>query len=363
MRIAIVNWPINDVGGINTWISNIHLGLTYLGHEVRIYHCTPQLRYECHPTEPIRKRRFCILPGDHLSYRDEDLLGQTIDTLNSYDIVIFGHTSPHPTASQLNKPNSAGWMRIYSMVTAKKVVVFHDAKWRKTNEWFSDVRGQVDLAVAAQRHFMPSLRDWADGRCKTIWEYFPMPTVSPPPLIQPEERSGRGIIFTQWIKWKNHRKFLPFLEKIITGFDLYGGGIEYHYAQSYGEMEFIRDTTANYGPEDARHVYHGFVPNNECMEALSRAHLAMDLSYRGYTNMSHWEPLWHGTPSFVEERVLDDQFCMLPRELCESYRLDESVVRRVDDFVLDPRKLAEAQSWVADKCAPHKVASRILEHL
>jgi hypothetical protein len=355
MNIAIVNWPLNDVGGINSWIENFMTGCRFLGHNVQLFHVTAQTRYQC-GDEPIHRKRYTVLPGAHLSYRED--ADEVVEVLNQFDLVVFGHTSPHPTMETLSKPNPEGWMDIYSDVSVKKIVIFHDAKWRKTNDWFDEVRGNVDLAVAAQHHFVPSAEDWANGQCPVIWEYFPMATTEPPSVhIQ---RDHCGVIITQWLKWKRHDKLIPMLKHINVPMHMYGGGMEYHNLRKTDEWQAnVVDLVK--GDGNGLHRYLGFIPYADAMDALSRALFSIDLSYRGYTNMSHWEPMWYGTPNFVESRIFEDEFCEVPRDLCEPFDLDESLPDQINSFQFDLTKVELAQKFVRDNCAPQNVARRILD--
>ena len=91
--------------------------------------------------------------------------------------------------------------------------------------------------------------------------------------------------------------------------------------------------------------------------------MAIDLSTRGYTNMSHWEPLWYGTPNFIERRVSLDDFCQLPLEYCEIYDLDDSLPDRINSFEPDLDKLMAGQEWMEQRCSAKRVAERLIGEL
>ncbi|PHR92004.1 MAG: hypothetical protein COA69_09570 [Robiginitomaculum sp.] len=360
MKIAIVNWPINDVGGINSWITNFRLGCEYLGHEVQVFHLTAKTRYKCSETEEIRKTRCCILRGVHRSYRESP--DDIIQELNSYDCVIYGSTSPHPTNATLADKGHMNWIKIYEGVTVPSCVIFHDAKWEKTNNWYPRVRGMVDWTIAAQKCFVPSMERWADGQCQTDWEYFPMSTVAlTAPAGGPRHN---GVIITQWLQWKKHKFFIPMLGDVHVPMAMFGNGIEYCYIRKTDEWKAnVYDHVKQEGLPESIHRFWGFVPYEDVMLSLRNAKFSIDLSFRGYTNMSHWEPFWHGTPNFVERRVMEHPHCMLPPEYVEVFDLDESLPERLNSFVPDMDKTAKAQQWVFDKCAPQNVAQRILRKL
>src|SRR5690606_10190846 len=104
-------------------------------------------------------------------------------------------------------------------------VIFHDAKWKKTNEWFAEVSGYVDHAIAAQHLFLPSIEEWASGKTACRWKYFPMPDLTPPAIQQKDEY---GVIITQWIQWKRHKDLVPMLPNVRLPMMMFGDGIEYH---------------------------------------------------------------------------------------------------------------------------------------
>ena len=91
MKIAMVSWLINDVGGINSWGENAITGLRRLGHTVKFFHSSPQIRLGCDPDVKVRRGvRYDLLPGTHLSYH-ADFVADSIAALNEVDLIIFLH--------------------------------------------------------------------------------------------------------------------------------------------------------------------------------------------------------------------------------------------------------------------------------
>jgi len=323
--VAIVTWPINDVGGINSWCINFCKALASFGVPYQVYYATAQTRFGCDPDKPLVKARHSLLPAIHLSYRKE-LLRTTIRELNQYSLIVMLHPSPHPTRANANKPDSANWMKLYRDTTAKKLVIFHDANWRKTNEWFADVADHVDAAIAAQKLFIHSLMDYP-ADCPKTWEYFPLDLEKGRLFNKPlADRTG-GIVCTQWLKWKNHHKFLPQLPEIKEPIDLYGNGQEYYTLKKTGVFQKVIRYDAGTGDthnKSSLHNFRGFEPYESVLKSMGSKKYSIDLSTKGYTNMTHWEPLTMRTISMVERRVFDHPDNMIPHDCCQHYDLDNA---------------------------------------
>ncbi len=114
MKIAVVTWIINDVGGINSWTENFILGLKQLGHTPQLYYGSHQGKLACDPNRKVmRSRRWHLLPSQHLSYRPEQVK-VSVQTLNSHDLIVFAHPSPHPTKSNTqSKDHGRLWQEFY----------------------------------------------------------------------------------------------------------------------------------------------------------------------------------------------------------------------------------------------------------
>ncbi len=369
-KIAIVSFPLNDVGGIDSWCINIITGFRRLGHTVQLYHATPKTRYKCDPEKPYQTKRYTVLPGLHLGYRDE-LLDDNIEALNQYDLVIFLHPAPHPTSENMNYPDIYNWKELYKRVHCRKLMIFHDALWEKTNDWIDGVADHVDGVMAAQHHFMPAVERYLKETEKSLiswWEYFPLDV--PPRKDYKDYDNGYGIVATQWLAWKNHRKFLPMLADVKPRIHFFGAGIEYHYAVRDGDFQkygVLDATKASINEETTyRHVYWGFVPYAEVLNRMSTASFSIDLSTRGYTNMTHWEPLLYGTVSMMSQEVFDDEFNEIPRECTWVYEFDKlpqeiEMLMGLKGMRKDIAK--NGYDFVKDTCDCEKVAERILENM
>jgi hypothetical protein len=350
LKIAVVHWPLNDVGGIDSWCKNFVVALGRLGIPNRTYYATPQGRYGCSPDVELVKARHVLLRATHLSYR-RDLLAGSLRELNGYDLIVMIHPSPHPTRKVMASKDPRGWMELYRGTRPPKLVIFHDANWRKTNPWFAEVADHVDAAAAAQRLFVASVEDYP-AACPKRWDYFPL-DLSVGARLRSRVRGRRGVIVcTQWLKWKNHHRLLPHLPRVLPPVSLYGAGQEYYTLKKSGVFQTVVGTdhvTGEVYDPSGRHHYHGFVPYERVLGAMSRSVASLDLSTKGYTNMTHWEPLAVGTLSLIERRVAEHPDNQIPADCCVPYDLD-SVADDVNRVVSSPRMpvVRAADSFIKD---------------
>jgi hypothetical protein len=345
-KIALVFFPINDVGGLMTWNKQIQVGFKRLGIETMLFYATPGLRYGCSPDEDIKKERWTMIRGWHLSYNNK-YLKQSLEILNSFDAVIFTKSSPHPTKDNLANPDILNWVALYTEVKPPKVVVFHDALWQKTNEWSKEVAPFVDVCIAAQKKFMASVEAYPGGSVK-YWDYFPL-DLEASKSLNLYQKQNFGMVATQWIKWKNHHKLLPMLPEIKVPIYLFGAGMEWHYlkktpeylagigedwkmsGKDWTEPNWLPDGGLNFAKitglikhnEESPHKMIGNIRYEELQKVFARALFSIDLSTRGYTNYTHFEPLAYRTFSWIERRVLEDPDNTIPDNCCLCYDMDQ----------------------------------------
>lgn len=361
MKIAIVNWLINDCGGIISYGENLIDGLRMNGHEVEFFYATQQARLNCNPKLKIRRGvRYDLLPSFHLSYQDK-FLNDTIKTLNLFDLIIFLHPSPHPTKANFESLYCHNWKKLYTDTTPKNIVIFHDRKWQVNNYWFSKVSDHVDFIIAAQKHFMPSVLKYP-AKCKKIWEYFPLCLDTEFP-----NKENFGIVCTQWIPGKNHKKTIPLLKKVIMPMKLFGNGIEYCKLRAngilYAQIKF--DYTENIKcNENSLHEFFGFIEYSELMLQMKKAICSIDWSYAGMTNMTHWEPLCSKTINVVESRTYHDSNNTIPKNCMIEYN-SETYYETLNEIYKNGFSYYEkiiSEGWKFVQIASkEKVAKRILE--
>lgn len=363
MKIAVVHWIVNDVGGINSWTENFIVGLRRLGHVVQLFYGSHQQSLGCLPdSKVLRSKRWHLLPSIHLSYRDQDVL-QSIRALNEFDLIVFAHPSPHPTKCNLSVKSPKGWQKFYTETTPKKISVFHDRHWDRSNPWIAEVKECIDYTHAAQHHFLSCVKSLQCKNCG--WGLFPLLIADS--SLPSTSRVRRWILATQWLAIKNHRRLIPHLERLELPLHSYGSGQTYH--TLLPEIKRVYKEDKHYGKlhnPKSQHVHFGHQEYRSLINAMRRSWFSLDMSIQGMTNMTHWEPMTVGCISVLEKRVLEDPFCEIPSDCCLSFSLDTLLddlnsIGRTSSSCL---KKIQLSAWnLVQQCECSKIAKQILSRV
>jgi hypothetical protein len=366
MKIVMINWPINNIGGIATWAIYMRDALIEMGHKVTCLHLGETFSRD--KVEPVDLFEGGVkLAGRYITLGSEERVSQLMDWVNKQELVIFVHPSPHPTKHQLSvKTGGYLWMQVYKNLTVPSVVVFHDNMWERTNSWLEDVAPHINKIFCDQAFHMDSASRFP-GSPKLVHGHFPLPVPATPPSNK-VERNGRFVMMTQWIGWKRHEEFLPHLPESPVEYDIFGDGIKYCYARRDSDVfkKHISDLTRGVLAPDERAKYHGCVSHQEILGFLTRSSAAVDFSKRGYVNFTHWEPLLHGAASFVHQDVLRLKSCKLPRKALVIPFNDVNFNDQVSAFLDMPEKEIVARrllgwEFCREFLEPKKVATSLLE--
>jgi hypothetical protein len=363
VKIAIVHWIVNDVGGINSWTENFIIGLRRLGHECQLYYGSHQRQLGCSPDHKVpRSRRWHLLPAKLLSYHPV-LLASSIRTLNTYDLIVFAHPSPHPTKGNTEIDSPKGWQAFYRNTKPFKISVFHDRHWDRTNAWIAEVRDCVGYAHAAQHHFVNAVAKFTEDKIPFGWSLFPLLI---PETLPPKEKIRRFVLATQWLALKNHRFLIPHLNSLKFPLHSYGSGQTYH--KLLPEMKRVyredhhQDKVAIYNPKSS-HIHWGHCEYRQMLNAMKRAWFSLDMSIQGMTNMTHWEPMTVGTLSVMERRVIEDEFCEIPEDCCISFSIDDVVeeLNKIGKTSTSILLKIQQKAWkMIQKCNCQTIAKQIL---
>lgn len=305
-KVMLVNWPLLDVGGITTWSHQIIKGFERNGFQADHYYATRTGNFKCSEDgfTPIgnKFKRGEKIPSKTIGFAGDSNINYFKNLCLNYDYVLFVHPSPHPNKANLAAKDMEDWKRLYIECPIPRVVIFHDKKWHKTNQWFLDVIEDVDVVLAAQHNFIESVHDYCNHRrddIKRDWLFFPMDTslaVSINGGIK-NQRKNKLCMMPQWIKWKNHNKILEVADKIKTPIHFYNGGMEYHklcklkmWADSI-RIDWVEDEYVN---KEALHEYHGFVTYEEVLKQYQECLGSIDLTTRTYQNYTHHESSLYG---------------------------------------------------------------------
>jgi len=325
MKIAMVTFPVLDIGGITSWADEFAKGAKRNGHDLESFYAVSGKKYDCSESEyvPIggKYKRGEKIPSKVLSYHNTELK-KTVDFLNTFDVVVFSHPSPHPTKGNLSSKHCINWIFLYSQITKKKIAVFHDRYWAKTNDWFIYVAKHIDFVMADQRPFVEAIVSYPTVASKD-WAYFPLTLPETKPL---KNRENVAIVATQWIKWKGHYKLLPALQDVENiDIELYAGGQEYHNLYVDGTLKgFLNENLVENEKyenkfNNSTRKYIGYVLRSDLIERYKKALISIDASVRGYNNFTHFEPMLYGCISFVHEDVFKLEACSIPADCCVTY--------------------------------------------
>lgn len=152
MKIALVLFPVNDLGGIISHVENLALGLRELGHTVNFHMLFLQSNFR-QPRDDfdlVASKKgwsfgaFCAvhpmfgwnaIPGIHkLSYGDQENLKRTKEKLSEYDVLIW--EVPVPTKQKTNLGNNK-WASLYKSCN-RNIAVIHDGNVLST-PWIATV--------------------------------------------------------------------------------------------------------------------------------------------------------------------------------------------------------------------------------
>jgi hypothetical protein len=343
MKYAIIHWDLNDIGGIHTWCMNfLHAAKNDLRLDIEVVLVGyTETKRDINPTRETHKRRYSYPPCRYLSMHPKHI-ERTLDELRKYDRHIFLHPSPHPTKAVLGRDGVMNWLRIWQL-PVKSMVIFHDAKWEKTNDWIAGHASNFDFVVPAQRHFRPSVERWIaqTNDVEIVDSWFPQIVVPWGDVTPIRDRDLVASIHTQWLKWKNHHLLVHRVDEITSvRLDIYGSGMEYHNLHAEGSLsKFAEDRASALSIRRANaqtsHRLMGYVPYDQSIAAMRRSRACIDLSSRGYINMSHLEPMGLGTPSVMAEEAFLDPHASLPRECVRTFSDIDELIELLNQLTHD----------------------------
>jgi hypothetical protein len=366
MNIKIVNWPINNVGGIVTLVVALQDALRQTGADVQVLHVSENMKMKVSAVDTATE-----IAGEFRSIRTSPQMQSLLSELNSADLVIFAHPSPHPNKDQVSKVGGGVlWQEVYRGLTTQSVVLIHDNMWEKTNAWFADVSDCVTHIFCCQKLFTESMSRYP-GSAQMTWAYHPMKIDLDVPIEHSLKKRQKSLMMhTQWVQWKKHKLLIPMLASMCVQMDLYNSGIEYYYGRKTDAYkDFVTDFRK--GAHGKARVaekafYHDVVPHATIRHQLRRVLGGVDFSSRGYVNYTHWEPLAHGAASFTHEDVLAHPTCVLPRDALVIPFNYQNFPDQVDNFLCMPDSEFIERSRIGtkfclSKMTPEAVAKQLLE--
>ncbi len=378
-RIAIVMWPIMEVGGIATYLANLQAALQNLGHSVDFYHARERgYMRNLSKTTPVLAGRDVRLPGGQFKYGDKEDRKAAKKLLNSYDLVIMGHQCPHPN---IRGEGSRAWQSLYDL-KVPIFAVFHDNIWQRAYPWLAEVAENIDVCLYTN----PSI--WV-GSAQAFPGYF----VYTPQLLDTihaglyrSKKKERVVWLPQWKNWKGIGLFVRALPDINYETHLYNSGIEYHYLKK--EKDWSKWITEDeYAKHDAVVPPNGFhVPKivkgprllTKIPGILKRANISVDLT--GYrtgpflhqTTYVHFESMVYGAivvaPESVAQKpspIPDDCIYTIPTgdEPLTAKHVAKSVNWLMRHEKYQIRTARKAVDWVTSRFDDERIASGIISLL
>jgi len=365
MKIAVLNWPINNIGGIATWAIQFREAGRALGHTVDTIHLSENARMAVDSHKDRLTKNNIILAGIFRGISTPGRIHRLKAELASYDMILILHPSPHPTNSQVSKMEGGRrWQIVYEMLSEMNVpytVMFHDNNWRKTNWWFAEVANCVPKILGGQKLFAESAKTLPGDR-KIDWVYHPLkiPANITPLAVRPDI----GIMHSQWLHWKRHKEFLAWLKDVehpAVFWHLYHAGLKYHYLKLDEDFQEIVDDLVRH-TQATRPLaeYRGLVPHEQVMRNLGHALCSLDNSVRGYVNYTHWEPLACGAYSILHASVFNHPCSVLPSSpMVVVLEEDEDLTDSLSSLRERRYHDGEAQSEAVEFCRKHLSAASV----
>jgi len=155
MRIALVLYPINDLGGIINHVENLGAGLRELGHTVNLHilYWQENWRNPSYSNKELLKKgwsrgAFGVVHQftgwntypwkERLFYKGKENLKKTRKILSSYDLIIW--EIPVPTKIKINVGNT-DWLSLYDCCD-KNIAMVHDGNLMNT-PWIYEIRKKL----------------------------------------------------------------------------------------------------------------------------------------------------------------------------------------------------------------------------
>lgn len=247
MKIAILMYDINNLGGIINFTEDLTMGFRELGHSVdllKLFQKTPTrrddektlLRREENP-QWYRSDTGALIHQSYgwhftadkkLSYETSEDVLRTKEILSSYDLLIWN--IPVPTKKKDNK-NTTNWMELYDLPkSTKQLAVVHDGNLIEQTPWIYAIRKFLTGLVCVHPCAYGTAK-FVDLPRTLIFNPQNIRRGINPQLSYSERRKGflSVQIFKKWKRVDDLVRAIPYLDSSVTERHVAGGGIEYAY--------------------------------------------------------------------------------------------------------------------------------------
>jgi len=259
MKIAMVAFPLEFVGGAKTMFYNVKQGFEDVGHQVGTYYITTNTTRKPEPG----KNEYGI--QNILGFEKPEWLRETSDTLNSYDYLLYIGGCPH----LLKNYQKEGWKKLYDVVdTSKVIVAIIDSYIRKYYPWLIDILENKRVKVYTHHDRLEKSVEFL----KTMKKRLPYAFVMKPDMGVYHDQKKELIVDTCNFKGCKHKHLL----------------FEYPQLHKFEIVQFGDTNNPSYYVfEQALKLYNlnmsilGFKPFFEIAETLKVAKYGLDLSKFG----------------------------------------------------------------------------------
>ncbi len=259
MKIALLLYPMNDLGGIINHVEDLAWGFKELGHQIDLYFLYWKKTIKDTSEDEVildalvkqglwskgvfgninQQYGWKLKREQKLNYYGEENIKKTINKLQQYDLLIW-ETSV-PSVSGENKGNH-NWIKLYSS-GVPNIGFIHDGNFRDGYPWL--------YAVMNQFHGLACVHDCAYNSAESI--AIPRALILNPQNLDKyscgfpyEKREGGFLSLQTFKKWKRVDDLIRAIPHMMPTTKKYlaGGGIEYRYMTSKDKIkeEYIART-------------------------------------------------------------------------------------------------------------------------
>jgi hypothetical protein len=281
MKIAVLYFDINQIGGVLQCITDMTSGFEKLGHTVDTY----KLRYTETYKKPVlgRETKEKVL-GSNLGidsqvmwFGETQAISDTLEILNTYDQIIFQRGCPSQN-SNAGREAGTSWQKVYKAKPPKYMVV-HDPWMFKFYPWQLEVANKLEAICPIHLPSWNTTEDWPGRR---VWIPFPVnfdPMKHKRPLVK---RQDWVTMLCVWKPWNHPEILLRNMPNINADVRLYGKGLSYYYIA--GDQKKRKKTYQNpdgswlWESVDGESHYHGVIPTEEKWKVFGNSKIIISLA-------------------------------------------------------------------------------------
>lgn len=364
MKIGIILYEINNLGGIINHTEVLAKGFKELGHSVELkIISTVQNKKgvnESSLNDSFTKGEFglwynqskgwCVSNNENLYIKDVDKIKTT---LSKYDLIIWS-VPVIPKSKQFS--GFTEWREFYD-IPVKQLAIIHDGNLQKLNSHFLEIQDKI-AGVACVHSCAYETANILKVPRALILNPQIIKTIEDPDWNKKKKGFLSPQTFKAWKRVEDTIKSIPFMDKdIFKG--VAGEGIELCYLRTQNEDKMkshymvngepIWKTALDYGLE-----YLGVISNSQRDEYLKKYRTLIDASDSEYYNTFGG----HFNRTVIEAMI---QGCIpLARELGVLFKENENFIKLPPHKNLDPKEFAEIVNYANN--LDKNIASKIQEN-